>query len=211
FAQLVGRAEGCDEEQRLALLDEALGLWRGEPLVDLDGVEVDGYRAELSRLQLAVEVQARQIDVRNGRSRKALPRLERAFREQPGDTTITGLYLCALHATGQRGYLASAYDQHEESLGGDYVDGRLKSLYTSIRRGASDLSPHAEFFLGGPPAPESRSPGEDAGEHLDPAPESAPESAPEAAPGHRWNAQNVNYIHSQLTTGTVVFGTNLGG
>jgi predicted ATPase/DNA-binding SARP family transcriptional activator len=100
--RLAGAAERHTGRQRAAVLDEALALWRGEPLADLADVPVlvpdrerlAALRRELERRRMAALVDA-------GEYALALPSLRAAATEDPHDESLVALLATALHGRGR--------------------------------------------------------------------------------------------------------------
>ncbi|WP_063125164.1 AfsR/SARP family transcriptional regulator [Nocardia arizonensis] len=97
FRTLAERAAQLGDPEAREFLAAALQSVRGVPLADLDGRRIDRYRRELAGELRAVEIRFARIEVDRGRSQELLPRLERLFREFPGDMSIAEVYLAALH------------------------------------------------------------------------------------------------------------------
>ena len=48
FGELIGQAQGSDDARAVALLDQALGLWRGVPFANLDTPWINSVRSMLA-------------------------------------------------------------------------------------------------------------------------------------------------------------------
>jgi DNA-binding SARP family transcriptional activator len=97
-------AEGAPDRAE-AVLAEALGLWRGEPLVDLDDADgsVAAERARLAELKVSAAEQLATARLRAGRPDLAVADLERLVAEHPLRERLwarlaEGLYACGRQA-----------------------------------------------------------------------------------------------------------------
>jgi DNA-binding SARP family transcriptional activator len=111
FGKLVARATECaDDEARLALLDRALGLWRGPALA--------GAAPEQTRLRLARQLEQARLAaaearfdalLRLGRHREAVDELGRLAAEHPGQHRFTAQLMLALHRGGRQAEALAVY------------------------------------------------------------------------------------------------------
>ncbi|QYG92145.1 hypothetical protein HC251_06625 [Iamia sp. SCSIO 61187] len=100
--RLAAGAEELDAPGRAAALGEALALWVGEPLADLDDVEAlvpDRMRLAALRHELDVRRMAALVDA--GDHVAVLPRLREAAAQDAYDETIVVLLARALHGAGR--------------------------------------------------------------------------------------------------------------
>lgn len=150
---LARRATASGESRRRELLVEAVQLRHGEPLEDLDGRLIDGYREKLASAYRRVEILFNQCDVRHGRGAERLTDLERLYRSHPMETRVAGLYMCALHYAGIPADALRLFQHHRSLLDehGLVVMPQLTALQVRILRAEANISPEADFFLGGPP------------------------------------------------------------
>lgn len=122
FAGLVDAAEepGVDVHQRLGLLDEALGLWRGEAFDDVAGEE--WVRAEAQRLnELRVTVIERRYDamLSAGMHTDALPGLVGEAEAHPLRDRLVSLQMLALFRSGRQAEATRVFQVHRERLAGE--------------------------------------------------------------------------------------------
>src|SRR5437868_281914 len=93
-----------DLVERKALLEEALSLWRGEPLAEF--VALHAARPEIGRLaelrHLATEERI-QTDLDLGAHRALLPELERLVRAEPLRERLRSQLMVALYRSGRDG------------------------------------------------------------------------------------------------------------
>ena len=111
FAELVAKARRETEPtMSAARLDEALELWRGDPLSDL--AEHDALRPAITRLreqQLAVLEDKAEAQLAIGQHRQAVPLLEGLLGEHPLRERLWGLLMLALYRAGRQGEALAAF------------------------------------------------------------------------------------------------------
>jgi DNA-binding SARP family transcriptional activator/tetratricopeptide (TPR) repeat protein len=124
FRRLVARAAAADrDDDALALLDEALALWRGDAFATLDTVWLGGVRSALDQERLAAELDRADIGLRLGHHARLLPELSSRVADHPLDERLAGQLMLALYRCGRQ---ADALDHYErlrrqlaETLGAD--------------------------------------------------------------------------------------------
>ena len=102
--------ESGEPEDAARLLGEAMALWRGPPLADLDAEEFAGpvaRRLEEARLG-AVEDHV-DAELALGRHRDLIPRLEQLVSEQPLRERLRGALMLALYRDGRQADALDAY------------------------------------------------------------------------------------------------------
>src|SRR5262249_21394172 len=83
FEQLVRDAEAAEPVTRAARLHDALGLWRGQPLADVDFPFLQTELVRLEDLRLAALEDRVDADLVLGRHTRLVPELERLVPEHP--------------------------------------------------------------------------------------------------------------------------------
>jgi tetratricopeptide (TPR) repeat protein len=131
-----------EDTERLALLREALGLWRGEPLAGLAGAWAARVREAWRQLRLDAMLAWAQAELRVGDPSAVIGPLAEQAGEEPLVEPLTVMLMRALHAAGRS---AEALDRYTatrrrlaEELGAD-PGIELQELHQSILRG--DLDP----------------------------------------------------------------------
>jgi DNA-binding SARP family transcriptional activator len=117
FEQLVAKARQADPEDAAALLREALALWRGAPLADL---EYEAFaQAEITRLEelrLAVLEERIDADLGAGRHREVLGELESLVAAQPLRERLAGQLMLALYRSGRQAEALAVYHRTRQVL-----------------------------------------------------------------------------------------------
>ncbi|MGW1225571.1 ATP-binding protein [Streptomyces sp. NPDC002530] len=124
---------GGDPATALALLDEALALWRGPVLADLPDRASDAARWSLRRLDARRARIAAALAL--GRADEVLPELTALCGEHPLDEPLQALRLRALRDAGRTAQALAAYDEVRtvlaERLGTD-PGPELTALHTAL-------------------------------------------------------------------------------
>jgi predicted ATPase/DNA-binding SARP family transcriptional activator len=150
FRQLVAEAQdflAADDGARAAeLLQEALGLWRGRALADLEGetgvreVALELEEERLGALELRLEA-----DSRAGRdAAELLPELEQLVAEYPAREEVHAHLMLTLHRSGRQADAIDAFGKARELLLNELglePGPRLRELEAAIRRDDPALTP----------------------------------------------------------------------
>jgi YVTN family beta-propeller protein len=98
-------------------LTEALGLWRGEPLDDLDpGPSVAAERLRLEELRVATIEERSEADLALGRHTQLVAELQTLVREHPLRERLCGQLMLALYRSGRQAEALDAYRQARRQL-----------------------------------------------------------------------------------------------
>ncbi|WP_433261049.1 BTAD domain-containing putative transcriptional regulator [Actinosynnema sp. CS-041913] len=148
FAALVARARAAeDAAEAVGLWEQALGLWRGDPVLGLDTQWADQWRTRLHDERTAAELDHIDGLLRVGRHGEALPVLAARVEDRPLDERLAGQYLTALYRSGRQSDALARYhavrERLAEDLGAD-PGPDLQALYQRILT--------ADPTLTGPPA-----------------------------------------------------------
>jgi DNA-binding SARP family transcriptional activator/tetratricopeptide (TPR) repeat protein len=148
FANLTTRARTADDEHSVRLLDQALVLWRGEPLADVASEEVrerlcGGLReARWTALEDRVDAQ-----LRLGGSRQVLSELTELVAEHPVRQRLVGQLMLALYREGRPNDALDTYrrlrTRLSDELGLDPAP-ELQQLEVSILRAEPSLDVRPE-------------------------------------------------------------------
>jgi DNA-binding SARP family transcriptional activator len=106
-----------DATRACELLDEALALWRGRPLADL---ELESFAqasiARLDELRLAAIATRAEARLSLGRHDEVIPELEELAAEHPHDERLCGLLMHALYRAGRQADALSRYQATRVTL-----------------------------------------------------------------------------------------------
>jgi DNA-binding SARP family transcriptional activator/tetratricopeptide (TPR) repeat protein len=116
FRSLVRQARDSDDEHAVALLDDALALWRGEALAGLDSPWFDALRDALHAERVAAELDRNDVALRCGRHAAVLPDLRVAVAQRPLDERLAAQLMLALHHGGNSSESLRHYDQVRRHL-----------------------------------------------------------------------------------------------
>lgn len=138
FQRMVEKARGLGPEECADLLEQALGLWKGEALAGLSGDWVEHRRERYRRMYSDATVSWAASVVESGRPHAAVDALTGLAEQNPLAEPVTAMLMRALHASG---YTADALarfhrfrDELVEELGTD--PGReIRELHTVILTG----------------------------------------------------------------------------
>ncbi|CAL9530071.1 Regulatory protein AfsR [Actinosynnema sp. ALI-1.44] len=109
------RAAGSDDEA-FALLEEALGLWRGEAFTGLDTEWLTAVRSALHTERTAAELDHADLALRAGRHDEVLPRLLVRAGERPLDERLAAQLLTALYRAGRQADALTHYELVRRTL-----------------------------------------------------------------------------------------------
>ena len=170
-ARAAGAEAAAGQEYSPALLgmfDDALALWRGEPLSDFATEHwAIAEAARLTELRLAAVTERAQVALALGRHREVAGDLEPVVAEDPTLESIAGLLMVALYRSGRQADALEVYtrtrDLLDESLGLE-PSISLRSLHERVLRQDESLGAQPEPTPAPPAAPAaSRAPAPAAG------------------------------------------------
>jgi DNA-binding SARP family transcriptional activator len=102
FSALLVRARAADDETALALVEQALGLWRGQALAGLDTPWFDTVRAAANKHRQAAELDRNELALRLGRHHELLAELATAAEAYPLDERLAAQLMLALYRSGRQ-------------------------------------------------------------------------------------------------------------
>ena len=106
-----------EHERAARTLREALGLWRGPALADLDGYGfAAAAAARLEDLRLAATADRAAADLALGRGERLVPELEVLCGEHPLHERLAGQLIAALYAAGRQADALAAYERVRTQL-----------------------------------------------------------------------------------------------
>jgi DNA-binding SARP family transcriptional activator/tetratricopeptide (TPR) repeat protein len=123
FRDLVALAQTADRPDALRLLDEALGLWRGEALAGLDSPWLANARETLEAERHAAELDRNDLALAAGRHATLLGHLAQLAAAHPLDERLAGQAILALYRCGRQADALRRYERLRrrlaEELGAD--------------------------------------------------------------------------------------------
>jgi len=132
-------------EDALALYDESLGLWRGDPLAEFAG---EGWAtveaARLQQLRVAVLSERAELALALGRHLEVAAELESLVAADPRQESLAGLLMTALYRCGRQADALDVYartrDELDEQLGLE-PSAALRSLHQRLLQQDPTLAP----------------------------------------------------------------------
>jgi DNA-binding SARP family transcriptional activator/ABC-type branched-subunit amino acid transport system substrate-binding protein len=111
------RERAGELEAAAALMQEALGLWRGPALagIDLEGEGRDDV-ARLEELRLGAQLDLIDYELALGRHEQLVAELDRLVTQHPLDERLRGQLILALYRSGRQAEALQAYRQAREAL-----------------------------------------------------------------------------------------------
>ncbi|HEX4745868.1 MAG TPA: BTAD domain-containing putative transcriptional regulator [Gaiellaceae bacterium] len=109
FERCVAEAQSASSVEASELLSEALGLWRGTPLAELDAPFARAASLRLDEQRLAALEQRIDADLALGRHAQLVPELEGLVREQPLRERLRGQLMLALYRCGRQADALDVY------------------------------------------------------------------------------------------------------
>src|SRR5437764_359719 len=117
FERLVSEADAAGPAEAAAKLREALGLWRGAPLVDLsDASFAQPAIRRLEELRLAAFEKRIQVDLELGRQADLIGELETLVEEYPLREHLHAQLMLALYRCGRQADALAAYQRARRVL-----------------------------------------------------------------------------------------------
>ncbi|HEX6340850.1 AfsR/SARP family transcriptional regulator [Umezawaea sp.] len=111
FRRLVEQARGQEDAQALVLLEEAAGLWRGEPFAGLDTPWLAAVRTGLERERVAARLDRVDVALRCGRHTELLPELSALADHDALNERVAAQFMLALHRAGRTADALAHYRQ----------------------------------------------------------------------------------------------------
>ncbi|TCO52614.1 AfsR/SARP family transcriptional regulator [Actinocrispum wychmicini] len=102
FRRGVAKARTGQDRARVALLDEALALWRDEPLRGWDTAWTDSLRRTVQRERLVAEADRTDVALRLEMHNEELVELPARAAQRPLDERVAGQYMLALFRAGRQ-------------------------------------------------------------------------------------------------------------
>ncbi|MEV0679262.1 BTAD domain-containing putative transcriptional regulator [Actinosynnema sp. NPDC050436] len=145
FRELLASArEQPDPGRALALADDALALWRGEPMPELDTPWAHSVRRALGQERFTARVDRADWALHDGRHAELLGELTALAADHPWDERLAGLLVLALYRSGRQADALTHCDRLRrrlaEELGAD-PSPPVRELHERILRADPGLLP----------------------------------------------------------------------
>lgn len=142
FRRLVKQSHAHDDDRALALVDEALSLWRGPVLGGVDGMWATAVRRSLEQERWAALLHRNDVALRLGHHDALITELATLVDENPLDERLAGQFILALYRCGRQAdalrYYQDVRRRLAEELGVD-PGPQLRELHQHVLEG--DLAP----------------------------------------------------------------------
>ncbi|GAB2960570.1 AfsR/SARP family transcriptional regulator [Saccharothrix stipae] len=152
FRHLVQQARGAGDAPALALLEEAAGLWQGEPFAGLDTPWLAAVRTGLEREHIAARLDRIDVALRCGRHTEVLPELSALADQDAVDERVAAQFMLALHRAGRTTDALAHYrylrDRLVEQLGTE-PGTAMQNLHQRILDADPALTPPSAAISGG--------------------------------------------------------------
>ena len=139
-----GARAARDTAERVALLREALGLWHGSPLQDVNGTWADEVRRSLQRQRVRACAECAQHLIELGRYIEAGELLEQELEHNPLAESLAGQLMVSLQFQGRNAEALHCYAVMRRRLGeelGVEPGPALQELHVQILRGEGPSLP----------------------------------------------------------------------
>lgn len=144
FGQLADRGRACaqagDAGAACHWYQQALRLWQGEPLADVDLLRGHPAVVDLSRKRTAMIAEYAELAIATGLAEQVLPHLERLAEREPLDERAHALLMLALAGSGQQATALHLYEELRRRLddqlgvhpGAELSDAHLRVLRQQV-------------------------------------------------------------------------------
>lgn len=143
FGVLVSQAGGSNDVGAVALLEQALGLWRGDLLAHLDTPWINSIRLTLAARRHAAQLDLADAQLRLGHHAAVIAGLSEQVSAHPLDERMAGQYITALYRGGRQADALGHYRQIRQRLVdelGTEPGAALRHLHQEILRFEPALS-----------------------------------------------------------------------
>jgi len=134
---LISKAQGLDAAQRAEMLAEALRMWHGPVLADLDGRLQQLVGTNLDELRMAALEERIAADLELGRHQQLVPELGNLVDQDPMRERLTYLLMLAAYRSGHRAEAQARYHALRQRLSSELgIDPmpEVRTLYERLLR-----------------------------------------------------------------------------
>jgi DNA-binding SARP family transcriptional activator/tetratricopeptide (TPR) repeat protein len=147
FRRLTAQAQSSrDDDRTVVLLQQALGLWRGDAVAELDSPWFDAIRTTLDNERLAAELDLVDAQLRLDRHADVLPSLLDRADRNPLDERLAGQVILALYRSGRQADALARYQLVRQLLADELGNDpglALRQLHQRILTSDPTLVPQA--------------------------------------------------------------------
>lgn len=156
FRKLIDQAHAAKGDDRVSgLLQQALGLWRGDPFTGMDTPWFNSVRATLAQQRHAAQLDLIDVQLRRGRHTAVLAQITEWVAQDPLDEHLAGQYMLALYRSGRQDKALEHYQRTRrflaEQLGID-PSPPLRKLHDRILTADPTLAAPAATLVSARPA-----------------------------------------------------------
>jgi DNA-binding SARP family transcriptional activator len=102
FDALISQVRSSDDARAVVLLEQALGLWRGDPFAHLDTPWINSIRSTVTAQRHAAQLDLADAQLRLGEHAAVIAGLSGQVAAHPLDERLAGQYMTALYRSGRR-------------------------------------------------------------------------------------------------------------
>ena len=146
-ARAVRRNGAGEQADAVALYDEALAQWRGDPLADFAGEPwATVEAARLQQLRLAAQTERAEAALGLGRAGEVAADLEPLVADDPRQEALAGLLMTALYRSGRQAEALEVFERTRRCLDdelGLLPSAALRALHSQVLQQDPELAPVA--------------------------------------------------------------------
>lgn len=117
FRELIGQAHTAKDDDRVSrLLQQALGLWHGDPFAGMDTLWFNSVRATLAQQRHLAQLDLIDVQLRRGRHTAVLAQVSEWVAQDPLDEHLAGQYMLALYRSGRQDKALEHYQHTRKCL-----------------------------------------------------------------------------------------------
>lgn len=142
-------------DEAVRLLNDALRLWRGDPLANIEGRWAAGRRRGMQEEWLGAAIDRARLKLDQGENAALIPDLNELIDRFPDNEKPVELLMLALHRSGRSGEALRVYERSRQRLDaelGVLPHPELRELHRRILAGDPELTPSPRSTRAVPPA-----------------------------------------------------------
>ncbi|WUH99083.1 tetratricopeptide repeat protein [Spirillospora sp. NBC_00431] len=142
-------------DEAVRLLNDALRLWRGDPLANIEGRWAAGRRRGMQEEWLGAAIDRARLKLDQGENAALIPDLNELIDRFPDNEKPVELLMLALHRSGRSGEALRVYERSRQRLDaelGVLPHPELRELHRRILAGDPELTPSPRSTRAVPPS-----------------------------------------------------------